>query len=255
MALAGGVAVAQYPPYTPPPPPLIPGPCKPTKDFPCTPLPSSVPPPDAPADKFPFPGDVPAGDKSAAQNPADPAANPAANQAQKSFPFPEDADKPAAPTTPTPAAKAFPFPGEPDSPASSSSSSSSSSSASADPIPDESDKPALTDKGSSGSTRLDRMHRRLLDKVEDLDKREADDLEVSHYYATTGNFQASYLRAQDAVKTIPDDPLAHFALAESARRLNKKDEAISEYRVYLKLDPEGEKAKAAQRALAELTPK
>ena len=99
------------------------------------------------------------------------------------------------------------------------------------------------------------MERRHLPKVEDLDKREADDLEISHYYATTGNFQASYMRAQDAVKTIPDDPMAHFALAESARRLNKKDEAVSEYKLYLKMDPEGEKAKDARRALIELAPK
>jgi hypothetical protein len=239
-ALAGRAAVAQYPPYTPPPPPLTPGPCKPTKDFPCTPLPSSLPPAEAPAAKFPFPGDAPAN-----------STDPAPNQAAKSFPFPEDADKPAAPTPATPAQQSFPFPGEPDAPAASSSSSSSSS-ANSDPVPDDPDKPALADKGSSGSTRMQRRH---LPKVEDLDKREAEDLDVSHYYATTGNFQASYMRAQDAVKTIPDDPLAHFALAESARRLNKKDEAISEYRVYLKLDPEGEKAKAAQRALTELAPK
>ena len=99
------------------------------------------------------------------------------------------------------------------------------------------------------------MERRHLPKVEDLDKREAEDLEISHYYATTGNFQGSYMRAQDAVKTIPDDPMAHFALAESARRLNKKDEAIAEYKIYLKLDPQGEKVKDAQRSLTELTPK
>jgi Tfp pilus assembly protein PilF len=91
--------------------------------------------------------------------------------------------------------------------------------------------------------------------VEDLDAREAEDLQVSHYYATTGNFLASYMRAQDAVKTIPDDPLAHFALAESASKLKKTDEAIAEYKLYLKLDPDGEKAKAAQRALADMVPK
>jgi len=267
MSFAISAVNAQYPAYTPPPPPLKTGPCVPTKEYPCTPLPSSEPPVAAPAQKFPFPGDVPANDK-----PGTPATQTPASQA---FPFPEDADKPAPPSTPaakafpfpddadkpppapvpsTPAAKSFPFPDNPYPPGESSSSSSSSSADStSEPDPSE---PALADKGSSGSTRMERRaQRRLLPKVEDLDAREAEDLQVSHYYATTGNFLAAYLRAQDAVKTIPDDPLAHFALAESAAKLNKKDEAIAEYKLYLKLDPEGEKAKAARGALAELVPK
>jgi hypothetical protein len=36
--------------------------------------------------------------------------------------------------------------------------------------------------------------------------------------------------------------------------MKKKDEAIAEYQTYLKLDPEGEKAKEARRALAEIQP-
>lgn len=91
--------------------------------------------------------------------------------------------------------------------------------------------------------------------MEDLDEREARDLEVAHYYTTTGNFVAAYNRAKDAVATIADDPLAHFALAEGARNLKKMDEAIAEYKLCLKLDPDGIKAKAAARALAELSPK
>ncbi len=108
----------------------------------------------------------------------------------------------------------------------------------------------MADAGSYGSTRASR--RRKLAVPEDMDARESEDLEVSHYYATTGNFKGSYLRAQDAVRTIPDDPMAHFALAESARNLKMTDEAIAEYKLYLKLDPEGEKVKAAKRALADL---
>ena len=34
--------------------------------------------------------------------------------------------------------------------------------------------------------------------------------------------------------------------------MKKKEEAVAEYQLYLKLDPDGEKAKAAQRALDEL---
>jgi Tfp pilus assembly protein PilF len=72
---------------------------------------------------------------------------------------------------------------------------------------------------------------------------------------TTGNYLGAYMRAQDAVKTIPDDPMAHFALAETASRLKKKEEAIAEYKAYLKMDPQGQKVKDSQKALEELTQK
>lgn len=231
--------------YTPPPPPLTTTPCVPTKKVSCAPPASAVPPPAA-AEKFPFPGERTPDDK------------PAAPASPKSFPFPDDADKPVAPSSSpvaTPAAKSFPFPEDADKavPSSSSSSSSSSGSPDAEPATDPDDAPALADKGSTGTTRAQR--RRHLPKVEDLDEREAKDLEVAHYYTTTGNFVGAYTRAKDAVATIPDDPLAHFALAEGARNLKKMDEAIAEYKLCLELDPEGEKAKAARRALAELSPK
>lgn len=114
------------------------------------------------------------------------------------------------------------------------------------------DSPALKDEGSAGSTRFARKH---LAKVEDLDTREAKDLEVSHYYVTTGNFQAAYLRAKDAVATIPDDAAAHLALAQTAQRLKKNDEAIAEYNAYLKLEPQGDKAAGARKALRVLAQK
>lgn len=221
--------------YTSPPPPLTTTPCVPTKKEPCTLPPSSTPVPAA-VQKFPFPGEPGADNK-----PTDP----------KSFPFPDDAATPA-----TPAAKSFPFPAEADKDAdkpAASSSSSSSAPPDTDPAVDADDAPALADKGSSGSTRAQR--RRRLPKVEDLDEREAKDLEVAHYYTTTGNFVGAYVRAKDAVATIPDDPIAHFAVAEGARNLKKMDEAIAEYQLYLKLDPEGEKARSARRALTELSPK
>jgi Tfp pilus assembly protein PilF len=62
------------------------------------------------------------------------------------------------------------------------------------------------------------------------------------------------LRSQDAVKTAPEDPDAHFALADAAQRLNKRDEAIAEYKACLKLDPSDKEAKAARKALARLNP-
>jgi Tfp pilus assembly protein PilF len=66
------------------------------------------------------------------------------------------------------------------------------------------------------------------------------------------NYQGAYLRAKDAVKIQPEYSATHFALAQVAEKMKKKDEAIAEYQTYLKLDPDGEKAKDAQKALAEL---
>jgi Flp pilus assembly protein TadD len=169
----------------------------------------------------------------------------------------------------SPAGKSFPYPGEtaPDAPApkpddassgSSSGSSSSSSSengstaageSSATKNPDDDDDdnpPKLTDKGSEG--------RRVLKvvKPQSDEARVDEDLSVAKFYGQSGNYMGAYLRAKDAVKTQPDYPEGHFALGEAAKRLKKKDEAAAEFREYLKLSPDGEKAKAAEKALAEL---
>jgi Tfp pilus assembly protein PilF len=88
-----------------------------------------------------------------------------------------------------------------------------------------------------------------------MDDREYEDLQVSHFYLQDGNFLGAYLRAQDAVKCIPDDSEAHFALALAAQRMKKNEEAIREFNAYLKLEPDGDKVKAAKRALEELAEK
>jgi tetratricopeptide (TPR) repeat protein len=110
-------------------------------------------------------------------------------------------------------------------------------------------KQGLNDVGSTGSTRFQRRH---LAVPEDLDHREMEDLDVSHYYITTGNFTAAYARAEDAVKLYPDDELAHWALAVAADKMKKKDQAIAEYRMYLKLAPDGKYARQAERGLDDL---
>jgi len=193
------------------------------------------------AEKFPFPGET--GNAPAASPDAPTLApTPAAKKsAQDAFPFP--GEDPATPTSPTP--------GD-----SSSNSSSSSSSSGDDTTPDPAE-PALTDKGSDGTTQPPGRH--ILHRVNPIgtklqtpDEREAEDLDVAHFYTQTGDLQGAYLRSQDAVKTAPDDPDAHFALAEIARKLNKRDEAIAEYNECLKLDPLPQQASAARKALARL---
>ena len=231
--------------YQPPPPPLTTEPCVPTKKDPCT-QPDVTPATPATTQRFPFPGENPSsGTSPAGGQPEAPAQAPGEGTPSgsgSSFPFPGE---------PPATQPAHPFPGEPPDSGSSGSSGSSSSSSSGSQPGDSADPgaPGLKDEGSSGSTRFER---RRLPKIEDKDNREAQDLEVSKYYASTGDFHAAYLRAKDAVATIPEDPEGHFLLAEAARRSNKPDEARAEYGVYLKLDPDGAHVKASQQALGEL---
>jgi Tfp pilus assembly protein PilF len=88
--------------------------------------------------------------------------------------------------------------------------------------------------------------------VQSDDERVDEDLTVAKFYMHDENYQGAYLRAKDAVKVQPEYSAAHFALAEIAQKMKKKDEAIAEFQTYLKLDPDGEKAKYAKKALAEL---
>jgi tetratricopeptide (TPR) repeat protein len=180
---------------------------------------------------------------------------------------PDAPDAPAAAGSPTKASKAFPFPGEgdaggsPDASSSSSSSSLSSSSSSSDDgsAADASSgaNPALKDQGSEGApTGRHLLHRvnPVGTKLQSDDEREAEDLDIARYYTQTGDLQGAYLRGQDAVKLAPDDADAHFLLAETAAKLNKRDEAVAEYNACLKLDPAEKEAKAARKALERLKP-
>ena len=98
------------------------------------------------------------------------------------------------------------------------------------------------------------VHRKLpkVKRVQTDDERVDEDLSVAKFYLNDENYQGAYLRAKDAVNIQPEFSAAHFTLAEIAQKMKKKDEAIAEFQTYLKLDPEGEKAKAAKKALAEL---
>jgi len=213
----------------------------------------------ATADQFPYPGD---------STPAAP--TPAAGQKNTGDPFPYPGDPAPSPAPPAPATgqkgggatgDPFPYPGDPAAPAqpgpdssspSSSSSSSDSSSSSGQDQGDSSDAPPkLNDKGSEGS-RSRRVLKVTGEKTQTDDERVDDDLNVAHFYMQSGNAMGAYLRAQDAVKTEPDYAPTHFSLGEAAQRLRKHDEAVAEFKLYLKLAPNGDNARAAAKALAEL---
>lgn len=216
-------------------------PCSSTKspnDKPCT---SGDKKPPSAAEQFPFPGE------------------PEKASPKSSVP---DAPTPPQPNAHPPASSQHPFPGEPETDAGSSSSSSSSSSSADDPTgnppsaadatrnPPSADHP-WDDKGNNPKAAA----RRKLPKVENIqsdEERAAEDLNVAKFYEERGSLDAAYLRAKDAVKYQPNDPDTHFALAHIAQKMNKRDEAIAEFSMYLKLDPDGLQIKQARKALSEL---
>lgn len=226
-----------------------------------------------PTQTFPFPGEQ--------------SSKPAETPAAKAFPYPgsdsvehkpEDADvqhDPAAEkkAADTPAGKAFPFPGgstpnmpdDPDMPApvgqpedqpsSSSSSSSSASTPDSPAVPDVADAPGPKgqyDDNDTTAPKLKDKSRKKTPPPQTDTARVDEDLSIAKYYGQSGNRMGAYLRAKDAVKTQPEYAEAHFVLGEAARRLGKNDEAAVEFREYLKLAPDGEHAKSAEKALDQL---
>jgi hypothetical protein len=207
---------------TPPPPCPDPNQTQTQTTKPCPPPAPDAKKPSA-AEQFPFPGTP-----------------------SKSAPPP---DSPSTTTTPKSAAEEHPFPTEPAPklPGDDSSSSSSGSANTPDPDVPDTDMPKPGEEGSS-------VHRKLpkVKRVQTDDERVDEDLKVARFYMRDDNLPGAYLRAKDAVKVQPEYSETHFTLAEIAQKMKKKEEAVAEYQAYLKLDPEGEKAKAAQKALDEL---
>jgi hypothetical protein len=238
---------------------------------PQSPTPAPCPPPNQTTGKTP---DKTADQTTQTTRPCAPPPAPAAKKpssAAEQFPFPGEPSKPKNPpdsptpatpdspsptkTTPSDAAGQHPFPTQPPPklPGDDSSSSSSSSGDDPNPAPNPNDDP--TAKGDpSNPPEGTSVHRKLpkVKRVQTDDERVDEDLSVARFYLNDENYQGAYLRAKDAVSIQPEYSAAHFVLAEIAQKMKKKDEAIAEFQAYLKLDPEGEKAKAAKKALAEL---
>lgn len=79
-----------------------------------------------------------------------------------------------------------------------------------------------------------------------------EDVKVGGYYLNQRDYKGSYARFKEATLVDPDNADAVFGLAEAARGLNHKDEAVQNYRLYLDAVPNSKKAKEARKALAEL---
>ena len=233
-AWIAGPCGAQGPSSSQSAPPLNPAPCSVAPEpQPCgtTPTPSGKA---SPKDKFPFPGEAGAIGPSTSGPPVPSLSG-----------VPQAPDAGSTPADKKDPAKEFPFPGDAGASPAPGTSSSSSSSSGDDASPDAA-APGLTDKGSEGSATPGRhlLHRvnPIGTKLQTIDEREQEDLDVAHFYIDSGDLQGAFLRDQDAVKVAPDDPDAHIALAELALKLNKPDVAAAEYNACLKIDEDAVKA-------------
>jgi len=82
----------------------------------------------------------------------------------------------------------------------------------------------------------------------------AQDVKVGGFYLSNHDYKGAYDRFKEATRVDPENPDAVFGLAEAARGLKLSAEAADNYRIYLDAVPDGPKAKAARKALAELGP-
>jgi tetratricopeptide (TPR) repeat protein len=189
------------------------------------------------------PGDA-ATSAPAAPDAAQQAPQPAHKTAAQENPFPEDVSKGAA------AAAAKDSETESSSSSSSSGSSSSSSTSDNDPNAD----PNADVPRDTG--------RRRLKKPSDKDiqsgslageGRAQDDVRVGRYYLGTGDFQGAYGRYSEAIRLDPTNLDAIYGLAAAAAGLHHTDEALTNYKLYLQIDPDGHDAKSARKALRALS--
>ncbi len=83
-------------------------------------------------------------------------------------------------------------------------------------------------------------------------KLSAQDLKVGQQYMAMGDYQGAYSRFKEACTVNPGNIEAVFYLAEAARKTAHLDESAENYKLYLQVEPDGPKAKAARKAIIQL---
>jgi tetratricopeptide (TPR) repeat protein len=212
------------------------------------------------AQENPFPADV---SKRAAQQESQPSDTPAApdegrpdateqtpqpaqkpgNAAAQENPFPEDVSKSAAA-----AAKSNDAAGSSSGSSSSSSSSNSNGDAGGDVDPN-ADLPRDTG-------------RRRLKKPSESDIQSGslaaagkaqDDVRIGRFYLSDGNYSGAYGRFSEASRLDPTNLDAIYGLAAAAAGLHHTYEALTNYKLYLQIAPDGNDAKSARKAIRDLS--
>jgi tetratricopeptide (TPR) repeat protein len=153
-------------------------------------------------------------------------------------PFPEDISRKAAqPDDSSDTGKAPSSPGKTAAPSSSGTDSSSSRSK-FEGIPEMPDDESRVSNGAGGYV----LNPKLA----------AEDVRVGGFYLQHGDYKGAYARYKEATQVNPENADAVYGLAEAARGLNHKDEAVQNYRIYLDAFPDGKKSKDARKSLAAL---
>jgi len=78
------------------------------------------------------------------------------------------------------------------------------------------------------------------------------DDEVGDFYFKRKNYKAALARYQDALDFKENDAVATFRMAQCYEKLDQPDQAISHFRQYLKILPDGPYAKEARKSLDKL---
>jgi tetratricopeptide (TPR) repeat protein len=79
------------------------------------------------------------------------------------------------------------------------------------------------------------------------------DNEVGDYYYKRKNYKAALARYQDALTFKQNDAVANFRMAQCYEKLDQPDEAITHFKEYLRILPQGPLAKDARKALEKLS--
>ena len=82
--------------------------------------------------------------------------------------------------------------------------------------------------------------------------RAQEDVRIGRFYLSSGNYKGAYGRFSEAVRMDPANVDAIYGLASAADGLHNKDEALTNYKLYLQIAPDGDKAKSAQKAIRAL---
>jgi hypothetical protein len=207
-----------------------------------------------PGKTFPFPGEpIPA--KDGATNPAVTTPAQSGADAPKAFPFPGEKDTPVVQPdgSITPAGTPLKDAGS-SGDSSSGDGSGSSSSSSNNPLAGLPDDSNTRGPLADDDTVIKKPRKKLPPVAEQTPSQRADeDLSVYEFYMNDRNFRGAYARATDAVTNAADDPNAHFALAEVARKLGMLDVALTEYKKTLGLDPVPKQKKASELAIKQMS--
>lgn len=84
-------------------------------------------------------------------------------------------------------------------------------------------------------------------------KMAGDDVRVGEFYMNRGDYKGAYERFKEASQVDPGSAEAVFNLAQAARKMNRNDEAVQNYQIYLDALPNGPRAKDARKGLRDLS--